>query len=216
MIKIALPKGDVQDPVKNFLEESGLDISGYHKDARAYASSVKGPAEIFTKQFREKDIPIQVSIGNYDVGLCSSQWLAEHLANYPRADIMNIRTLDIVEGGLCVCCAASEPEDEPDKILRRMSKAGPVRIATQFPGLAEDYALHKRLPDFRIFPLWGAAEAYPPEGAELAIITVKDELFLIENSLRIVEKLAPVRISMIANKRHFENKNLTPVLDKLV
>lgn len=215
MIKIALPKGDVQGAVKNHLDACGIDFSGYQQDARAYASGARGDRDIFSKQFREKDIPIQVSIGNYDLGLCSSYWLMEHLAQYPKAAIMNLRTLDIPSGNLYVCCAASEPEGKPEDVLTRMAVRGPIRIATQFPGLAEEFALRLRLPDFRIFALWGAAEAYPPEGAELALLCVNNEDFISANGLRIVERILESRVSLIANRSLFETKDLTPILNKL-
>jgi len=216
MIKIALPKGDIQGAVKDYLAARGIDFSGYGRDIRAYASDARGARDIFSKQFRERDIPIQVSIGNYDLGLCGSHWVAEHLAQYPRAEIMNLRTLDIPAGFVCVCCAASEPDGPTDELLKRMAARGLLRIATPFPGLAEEFALRERLPDFRIFPLWGAAEAYPPEGAELALISMADESFAEENGLRIVERLIAAHVSLIANRSLFERKDLTPVLEKLV
>ena len=215
MIKIALPKGAVQNQVKNHLAACGIDFSGYQKDARAYASGASGEQNLFSKQFREKDIPIQVSIGNYDLGLCSSYWVMEHLAQYPKAAIINLRTLDIPSGYLYVCCAASEPEGSAGEVLARMAARGPIRIATQFPGLAEEFALRLRLPDFRIFALWGAAEAYHPEGAELALLCANNEGFISANGLRIVEQILESRVSLIANRALFETKDLTPILNKL-
>lgn len=217
MIKIALPKGDIQEAVGIFLAGRGITFSAYTKEARAYASHAGDEESLFSKQFREKDIPIQVSIGNYDLGLCGSQWMAEHMGQYPRADILNLRTLNISEGEMCICCSGCEPRDSTGAdLLRSMSERGPIRIATPFPVLAEEYALRKRIPDFRIFPLWGAAEAYPPEGAELILICVERETIVAENNLRVVERLFPAMVSLIANKVYFEKKDLSQILDKLL
>jgi ATP phosphoribosyltransferase len=217
VIKIALPKGDIQEAVGIFLACRGITFSAYTKEARGYASHAGDVESLFSKQFREKDIPIQVSIGNYDLGLCGSQWVAEHMGQYPKADILNLRTLNIPEGEVCICCSVSEPGDKSgDDLIRFMSERGPIRIATPFPVLAEEYALKKRIPDFRIFPLWGAAEAYPPEGAELILISVDRETILTENNLRIVERLFPAMVSLIANKVYFENKDLSQILNKLL
>ena len=216
MIKIALPKGATQEAVREFLTRRGIDFSGYHKDARAYGSRSGRKNQLFSKQFRHKDIPIQVSIGNYDLGLCGYQWVAEYLTQYPRADIMNLRTLDIPEGAMYVCCSDAEEPGIAKDILSRMASRGAIRIVTEFPALAERYALERRFPDFRIFPVWGAAEAYPPEGAELAIISVQDENLIESNNLRVLERLFKVEVSLIANRELFENKDLSTVLDKLV
>jgi len=216
LIKIALPKGDIQEKVREFLLEKGLDFSGYKKEARSYASRTRGEKSVFSKQFRQKDIPIQVSMGNYDLGLCGTLWVAEYMRKFPRADILNLRTVSIPCGTLCVCCAIAESgEKQGDDILEEMIKRGTVRIASEFPALAEEWALKKKIPDFRIFPLWGAAEAYPPEGAEFIMISVKQEGILEENDLNAIEYIYPSRVSVIANREHFENKNLSFILDKL-
>jgi ATP phosphoribosyltransferase len=217
VIKIALPKGDIQEAVGIFLAGRGITFSTYTKEARSYASHAGDEKALFSKQFREKDIPIQISIGNYDLGLCGSQWVAEYMGQYPRADILNLRTLNILEGEMCVCCSDFEPKEKMgDDLLRSMWERGPIRIATPFPVLAEEYALRKRIPDFRIFPLWGAAEAYPPEGAELILICVERESIVEDNNLRIVDRLFPAMVSLIANRVYFEKKDLSRILDKLL
>ena len=217
MIKIALPKGDMLEAVQNFLTRQGMEFSGYEKEARSYTALAENARAVFSKQFREKDIPIQVIIGNYDLGLCGTQWVAEYMRQYPRSDILTLRTLDIPEGDLCVCCAAEQtPGKNAEDLLRDLAQRGPIRIATEFPSLAEEYVLRKRLPDFRIFPLWGAAEAYPPEGAELVLVTVRNQSLLETNNLRIVESLFSASVCLIANKALFEKKNLSEVLWKLV
>ena len=97
-----------------------------------------------------------------------------------------------------------------------MAARGPIRIATEFPALAERFALARRLPDFRIFPLWGAAEAYPPEGAELALLCVSGKNFIPANNLKVLETLFPAQVNLIANTNLFEQKDLTPVLEKMI
>lgn len=216
MIKIALPKGDSQDAVRQFLSERGIEFAGYRKDARVYESRIQEAKPLFSKQFREKDIPIQVSIGNYDLGFCGTQWVAEYVRQYPRSDLMTLRTLDIPEGEICVCCAVGESAGKKgESLLWHLARRGPVRIATEFPSLAEEYALKKRLPDFRIFPLWGV-EAYPPEGAELILTSVRDQTLIERNNLSILERLFTANVCLIANKPLFEKKDLTFLLDKLV
>jgi ATP phosphoribosyltransferase len=217
LIKIALPKGDLQDSVRQFLSERKIEFAGYHKDVRAYSSRIEDAHNLFSKPFREKDIPIQVSIGNYDLGLCGTQWVAEYVRQYPRCDLLTLRTLDISEGEMCICCRAGEGGGkEREDLLWDLTKRGPIRIATEFPSLAEEYALKRRLPDFRIFPVWGAAEAYPPEGAELVLMSIRDQTIIERNNLQILERLFPARVCLIANKSLFENKDLTFLLDKVV
>ncbi len=97
------------------------------------------------------------------------------------------------------------------------TKSGIVRIASEYPNLAESFALNLRLRRFGIFPLWGAAEAYPPESADLALVcgTVKE---LARYGLVPVGKILNVSACLIANRSSWEAKDmggvLTPLFDK--
>ena len=83
--------------------------------------------------FHEKDIPIQVAVGNYDLGICSLDWIEELLAKYPDSAIVKVKDLMYGEGTLYVAAASN-----PSELGRKRS---PVRIASEYPNLAEAFAL---------------------------------------------------------------------------
>ena len=157
--------------------------------------------------FHERDIPIQVAIGNYDLGICGSDWISELLTKYPSSALVKVGNLGYGEGALY---AAASPEGTPSVEAVR-AKPGTIRIATEYPNLAEYFALNLRLRHFSVFPLWGAAEVYPPESADLALVCgTKEELA--GCGLVPVSRVLGVSACLIANRGSWETKDMGGVV----
>jgi ATP phosphoribosyltransferase len=113
--------------------------------------------------------------------------------------------------------AAGSP-DGISTIEEVKAKASIIRIASEYPNLAESFALRLRLRRFGIFPLWGAAEVYPPESAELALVSGTTEE-LARYGLVPVSKVLTVSAVLIANRSSWEAKDMggvvTPLYDKV-
>jgi len=89
----------------------------------------------------------------------------------------------------------------------------PVSIVTEFPNLAESFAMKLRMRRFRIFPVWGRAEAYPPENADLALVA-EDPDSAATRGLRVVAPVLSTNAWLIANTRSWESRDLSTVLDR--
>jgi len=87
------------------------------------------------------------------------------------------------------------------------------RIVTEYPNLAEMAALNLRLPRFRVFPVWGAAEAYPPENADLVLVLAKDETVVKKMDLLPLQTLLSTSAFLIANKTSWQTKNISQIID---
>jgi len=87
-----------------------------------------------------------------------------------------------------------------------------VRIATEYPNLAESFALSHRLRRFSIFPLWGGAEVYPPESADLVLIPGKIDGEFFDYGLMQISKVLNFSVFLIANKVSWETKKMDELL----
>jgi ATP phosphoribosyltransferase len=74
-VRLALPKGKLLPATACLLSESGLAFEDYTPGTRAYRLKSSKLPYLSAKIFQEKDIPVQVAVGNYDLGLCGLDWI---------------------------------------------------------------------------------------------------------------------------------------------
>jgi len=208
-LKIALPKGRLLTETATLLKKADWGISTYHKGMPSYRPKSQRFPELLAKVFHEKDIPIQVAVGNYDLGICGLDWVEELLVKYPSSPLVKVKNLGYGDG---VLYAVASRSDTAATIEEMQTKRGIIRITSEYPNLAESFALNLRLRRFSIFPLWGAAEVYPPENADLALISgiVEDELF--DYGLVPISKVLSFSAFLIANRNSWAIKNMGEVL----
>lgn len=204
MIRVALPRGGLRAPTAALLQQVGLPLPPYAGNARELRFTLDRPDVAF-RVFREEDIPVQVALGNYDLGVCDLAWVREQLIRYPSEGLVPLRDLGF--GRTRLVLAAPERASAPP--------AG-LRIVTQYPNLAEAVAVALRLPRYRIFGVWGAAEAYPPEDADLALVAVSDGDRLERAGLRELHTVLDSSAWLVANARALAEKRLAALLGPLL
>jgi len=207
-IKIALPKGRLLAETAARLEEAGWGLDGYSASARLYRVKSKSYPGLSAKMFHERDIPVQVAIGNYDLGICGSDWIEELMVKYPSSALVKVGSLGYARNALY---AAFSDADGVSAVEAVRQKPGVVRIASEYPNLAEHFALNLRLRRFGVFPLWGAAEAYPPESADLALVCGTEE-GLADCGLAPVAKVLAVGACLVANRNSWEAKDMKNIV----
>ncbi len=208
-LKIALPKGRLLPETAILLNRASWGLSEYYEGTRSYRlKSARFPG-LLAKIFHEKDVPIQVAVGNYDLGICGLDWTEELVTKYPSSAIIKLRELGYGESTLYVVTSRSQGERA---IAGIKAKSGTVRIASEYPNLAESFALDRRLKRFSVFPLWGAAEVYPPESADLAMISGSTGASAFNHDLIAIGKVLSSSACLIANRNSWESKDLSEVL----
>ncbi len=208
-LKIALPKGRLLAETAALLKRAGWGLSTYHEGTRAYRPKSQRFPNLLAKVFHEKDIPIQVAVGNYDLGICGLDWVEELLVKYPSSALVKVRNLGYGEGALYVVASRSEAIPAAEEM---QAERGIIRLVSEYPNLAESFALNLRLRRFSIFPLWGAAEVYPPESADLALISSRTDEGISEYNLVPVSNVLGFSAFLIANKSSWEREDLSQIL----
>jgi len=208
-IKFALPKGRFLSPTASLVDEIGLGFEGYSAKTKQYRIHSTRFPSLAAKILQEKDIPIQVAVGNYDLGICGSDWIEEYLVKYPAGALVKIASLNYGEGDVHVVASAQGGITNLNELSARRSDC---RIVSEYPNLSEAFALDLRVKRFRIFPVWGAAEVYPPENADLAVLLGRSKAHMAAQGLVSLEKLLPVAAFLVANRESLENKDLSQIL----
>jgi ATP phosphoribosyltransferase len=157
LTRVALPTGELRGPVRELLARAGVVTPGYEPESRIYRpTSLEGGLTF--RIFRERDIPIQIALGNYDLGICSLAWLQELHARHPQDDVVILGGLDLPAQPLVLSTSVDG-----------MPGDNPITIVSEFPNLSERVAGVLRLRSFRVLQVWGGAEAYPPEDASFVV-----------------------------------------------
>src|SRR5690606_14618652 len=110
--------------------------------------------------FREKDIPIQVAMGNYDLGICGDTWIEEMQVRFPLQQITRLGSLPGPRNE--VWLAASPASGLEEGAVPAGQEIAGARIVSEFPNLADLLAVHLRIPAYRLIAVSGSADAYPP------------------------------------------------------
>ena len=202
MIRVALPTGDLRKETAALLDAVGAGIEGYASGSRELRFPLLGDQAI-ARVFREKDIPVQVAMGNYDLGICSLTWVEELAQRFPSHEVMRLRDLAYGASGLWLASAGDEAEAS-------------LRIVSEYPNIAETLARRMRLRRYRVFPVWGAAEAYPPEDADVALIAAADAASVEAHGLRPIGCVLDSSAWLIANKHSLATKDISPLLARLL
>jgi len=190
------------------LKEAGWGLDGYNASARLYRVKSRNFPRLSAKMFHERDIPVQVAIGNYDLGICGSDWIEELMVKYPSSALVRVGSLGYAQSALY---AAFSPTGGASTVEAVQQRSGVVRIASEYPNIAEHFALNLRLRRFGVFPLWGAAEAYPPESADLALVCGTEE-GLADCGLAPIAKVLAVSACLVANRNSWEAKDMKEVV----
>jgi ATP phosphoribosyltransferase len=209
MIRLALPAGDLREPLGDLLRKAGLPVDDYVRGSRSYVVRAAPEDGVRLRVFREKDIPIQIALGNYDLGICGLAWVEDLIQRYPSDAVVPVCDLGLGYSSVYVAAA------EGDSLAGWVGRPG-LRIVSEFPNLAEAFARRLRLPAYRVFPVWGAAEVYPPEDADLAVIAAKDEDEVRSQGLTPVHALLEGSAWLVANRDSLTRKDLSAVLEPLL
>ncbi|MFC1987133.1 ATP phosphoribosyltransferase [Chloroflexota bacterium] len=209
-IKIALPKGSLLAETAALLKRAGWGLNAYHEGMRSYRLKSERFPNLLAKVFHEKDIPIQVAVGNYDLGICGLDWVEELLVKYPSSALVKVKSLGYGEGAIHAVTSRWLPCAEEMKTRGEIT-----RIASEYPNLSESFALNLRLRRFSIFPLWGTAEIYPPENAEMVLVS-RGAGGEINHDLELLpDNVLSYSTFLIANKNSWERKDLSEILDSI-
>ena len=207
-LRIALPKGRLLIETAALLEKAGWKLAGYDTSLRNYRLKSAAFPDLQIKVLHEKDIPVQVAIGNYDLGISGLDWIEELTSKYAAERIVRIKDLGYGKGALYV--AASKTQSLTLSDLCGMDDT--VRIVSEYPNIAETFALGMRLKRYSVFPVWGAADAYPPESATLALVSGSPDAAMVNHGLAPLSCVLKYSAYLIANRRSWERKDLSEIL----
>jgi len=186
-LKIALPKGSLQDSTVRLFKKAGYEIT---VSERSYYPRINDP-ELECMLIRAQEVARYVEQGVLDAGITGSDWLMDSGANLVTvADLVySKQTLNACRWVLAV------PQDSP---VQRPEDLKGKRVATELVNVTRNHFAKLGVPVEVQFS-WGATEVKPPILADAIVEITETGSSLRANNLRIVETVMEVKNSLLAN-----------------
>ncbi len=198
MIKIAVPKGRLQQSATKALAPWGVELP---VDPRGYRMRTR--PGVSAQLVKARAIPQLVALGCFDVGFCGTDLVLEAGADEC------IPLVDLAVDQVRIVVGATQ------KDILEKPPARPLVIATEYPNLAAKWALEKGLANI-ILPTWGSTEGYAPGIADLVVDCASTGDTLRANGLTEIDFLARSSTHMVVNRIALAHGLLHFFLDQLL
>jgi len=176
-LKIALPKGSLQEPTIALLEKAGYNV--YLSDRGLRPSSDDSELDIYL--IRAQEIAIYIDSGFLDCGITGLDWAYEN-----RADLVDLAELPYSRATTRPTkWVLVVPEDSPVQSIHDLEGK---RIATEGIGITERYLEEKGVKAEVEFS-WGATEVKVPDLVDAIVDVTETGSSIRANKLRIVDTL---------------------------
>ena len=190
-LRIAVPKGSLNEGSIAALAAAGLDTTGLADPGRSLVISNPGVDYIIV---RPTDAPVFVATGAADCGICGKDSLLE-------TDVDVVELVDLGFGGCRFVVA--QPEGATPAVEERYRKLGSIRVATKYPNITRRF-FDRRGIQVEIVKLHGNIELAPMVGmAERIVDITATGTTLRENNLEIVDEVAASTARFFANAAAF-------------
>ncbi len=187
-VRLSLPShGRLSDAALDFLAACGLEVE--KPNPRQYAARIPSLPGLTVLFQRPGDIVVSVQQGSVDFGITGLDVLCER----PGWEDSILLLHDALGFGSCRLCLAVPEEWEGVRSLQDLARyaallSRPLRVATRFPRLTEQFLLQHHIAPYQLIEAEGTLEVAPAIGyADLIADLVSSGQTLRDNRLRPLE-----------------------------
>ena len=198
-IRLALPKGRMQQGVVELLAQAGINV---RSGAREYRPSLSLPG-FEVKLLKPHNIVEMLQLGSRDIGFAGADWAAE----------LEVDIVELLDTGLdpVSLVAAAPRELLADGKLPERS----LIIASEYERLTKKWMTKRGNGDVFVHS-YGATEVFPPEDADCIVDNTATGSTLKANGLQIVDELMRSSTRMYAHPRAMEDPDRRSRIEDIV
>ncbi len=197
-LKLALPKGRMQEGVLRLFKDAGIEV---HSDGRGYRPRISLP-HFEAKLLKPQNVIEMLHHGSRDVGFAGRDWVLEL-----EADLV-----EILDTGLDpVRLVAAAPPGILDH--GRLPERSLV-VASEYERLSREWIKRREL-HATFVRSYGATEVFPPEDADCIVDNTASGATLAENDLVVVDELMTSSTRLFAHPRALESPTKKKSIDDL-
>lgn len=172
LLKLALPKGRMQDGVFTLLADAGVHI---HHGSRSYRPTISLD-HIDAKILKPQNIVEMLDAGARDIGFAGADWVAEKGAELVEVLDLGLDPVRLVAAAPRQLLVDGELPEQP------------LIVASEYERLTRQWIIDRGL-DARFLRTYGATEVFPPEDADCIVDNTATGSTLRANQLDIVDTL---------------------------
>ncbi|MEM7199105.1 MAG: ATP phosphoribosyltransferase [Planctomycetota bacterium] len=182
-LRLALPKGRMQDSVLSLLADAGFDM---RTGSRSYRPTLTTPG-YEVKILKPHDIIEMLHVGSRDLGLAGADWVSE----------LNAELVEVLDTGLdTVRLVAAAPRS---LLVDGLLPDRNLVVASEYEQLSRRW-LEARGQPYTFVSSRGATEVFPPEDADLIVDNTATGSTLAANDLVIVDEVMRSSTRLYASK----------------
>ena len=199
MLRLALPKGRMQDAVLRLLGDGGVPV---HIGPREYRPAV-GLDDVEAKLLKPQNVIEMLHAGSRDLGFAGADWVKE-------LDADLVELLDTGLNPVRLVAAAPEEILEDGRLPAR-----PLVIASEYERITTEWIERTGL-DARFVHSAGATEVFPPEDADCIVDNTATGSTLAANDLVIVDELLRSSTRLYANPAAMEHEAKRERIEQII
>ena len=204
ILKIALPKGSLQEATFQLFKKAGYNIVA---DSRSYYPTTDDP-ELELVLYRPQEMPRYVQDGVVDCGICGHDWVVKN-----EADVMEITELKYSKAtSRPVKWVLAVPNGSPFKTAKDLKGK---KISTELVGVTKRY-LKKKNVRAKVEFSWGATEVKPPKLADAIVEATETGSSLRANNLCIIDTVLVSTTRLIVNKKSYKDPEKKKKIENVV
>jgi ATP phosphoribosyltransferase len=198
-IRLALPKGRMQQGVVELLAQAGINV---RSGAREYRPSLSLPG-FEVKLLKPHNIVEMLQLGSRDIGFAGADWAAE----------LEVDIVELLDTGLDpVSLVAAAPRE---LLVDRKLPGRSLIIASEYERLTKKWMTKRGNGDVFVHS-YGATEVFPPEDADCIVDNTATGSTLKANGLQIVDELMRSSTRMYAHPRAMEDPERRSRIEDIV
>ncbi|MCX7831597.1 MAG: ATP phosphoribosyltransferase [Actinobacteria bacterium] len=205
MLKIAIPKGSLEEKTIELFKDADLSIL---RESRNYFGKVEDPRISQVRFLRPQEIPVYVSEGYFDLGISGYDCIVETeadvqiLADLPfsRATSKPVKMVVAVPEDSNI----NKPEDIPDG----------SRVTTEFPNITRKY-FEKIGKSVKVYYSHGATEAKVPDIMDVVVDLTETGETLRRNRLKIIDVILESTTKLFANKESLKDSSKRKAIEEI-
>lgn len=205
MLKIALPKGSLEEPTLKLFFEADLEVK---KEFRGYNPVIKDPRISQVKILRPQEIPKYVEEGYFDLGITGLDCIRESDADVEIVASLPFSKVSSEPVKMVIAVHEESSVEKPEQI------APESRVSTEFPNLTKKYFDNLGIP-VKIFYSYGATEAKIPELMDVVVDLTETGETLRRNRLKIVGVILESYTQLMANKRSWADPSKRKAIEEI-